>query len=125
MEQINDLNSNSDENYGSLWDKNRVSACCKLLTKDTYNEIVSDFFEKNNRINFLVDAINSELTSIIIKECHSLMGASSMIGLIGFNDIIDAIQKSSIKQMPLNKIKIIKTLNDLLKEAKNQFLKLT
>jgi hypothetical protein len=48
-----------------------------------------------------------------------------MIGLIGFNDIIDAIQKSSIKQIPLNKIKIIRTLNDLLKEAKNQFLKLT
>jgi hypothetical protein len=48
-----------------------------------------------------------------------------MIGLIAFNEIIDTIQKSSIKQIPLNKIKIIRTLNDLLRESKNQFLKLT
>ena len=125
MVQINDLNSNSDENYGNLWDKNRVSACCKLLSKDTYNKITLDFFEKNNRINVLVDAINSEQTSIIIKECHSLKGASAMIGLIGFNNIINDIQESSIKQIPLKKIEIIQTLNNLLRESKNQFLKLT
>ncbi len=48
-----------------------------------------------------------------------------MIGLIAFNDIIETIEKYFIKQSPLNKIEIIRTLNDLLREAKNQFLKLT
>ena len=125
MEQISDLNSNSDDNYEKLWDKNRVTDCCKLLSKDAYNKIVIDFFEKNNRINILIKAINAEQTSIIIKECHSLKGASSMIGLIAFNNIIDTIEKSCVKKSILNKNEIIKTLNDLLKEAKNQFLKIT
>ena len=125
MVQINDLNSNSDDNNQKLWDMNRVSDCCKLLSKDTYNEIALDFFEKNNRIDVLINAINSEQTPIIIKECHSLKGASAMIGLIAFNDIIDVIQKYSMKQIPLNKIEITRTLNDLLRESKNQFLKLT
>jgi hypothetical protein len=48
-----------------------------------------------------------------------------MIGLIGFNNIINDIQESSIKQIPLKKIEIIQTLNNLLRESKNQFLKLT
>jgi HPt (histidine-containing phosphotransfer) domain-containing protein len=125
MVQISDLNSNSDDNYEKLWDKNRVTDCCKLLSKDAYNKIVIDFFEKNNRINILIKAINAEQTSIIIKECHSLKGASSMIGLIAFNNIIDTIEKSCVKKSILNKNEIIKTLNDLLKEAKNQFLKIT
>uniref|UniRef100_UPI0040479A18 Hpt domain-containing protein n=1 Tax=Polynucleobacter sp. TaxID=2029855 RepID=UPI0040479A18 len=119
------MNSNSDDNYEKLWDKNRVADCCKLLSKDAYKKIVVDFFEKNNRIDFLIEAINNEQISKITKECHSLKGASSMIGLIAFNDIIETIEKSFIKQSPLNKIEIIRTLNDLLTEAKNQFLKLT
>jgi HPt (histidine-containing phosphotransfer) domain-containing protein len=125
MRQINSLNSNSDDNHEKLWDMNRVTDCCKLLSKDAYIQIALDFFEKNNRIDILIEAINSEQTPIIIKECHSLKGASAMIGLIAFNEIIETIQKSSIKQIPLNKIKIIRTLNDLLRESKNQFLKLT
>jgi HPt (histidine-containing phosphotransfer) domain-containing protein len=125
MVQISALNSNSDDNHEKLWDKNRVSDCCKLLSKDAYNKIVVAFFEKNNRIDILIEAINAEQTSIIIKECHSLKGASSMIGLIAFNNIIDTIEKSCVKQSILNKNEIIKTLNDLLREAKNQFLKLT
>ena len=125
MVQISALNSNSDDNYEKLWDKNRVADCCKLLSKDAYKKIVVDFFEKNNRIDFLIEAINNEQISMITKECHSLKGASSMIGLIAFNDIIETIEKSFIKQSPLNKIEIIRTLNDLIREAKNQFLKLT
>jgi chemotaxis protein histidine kinase CheA len=81
--------------------------------------------QKNNRIDILIEAINSEQMPIIIKECHSLKGASAMIGLIAFNDIIDTIEKSFMKQIPLEKTEIIRTLNDLLREAKNQFLKIT
>ena len=125
MVQINTLNSISDVNNQKLWDMNRVTDCSNLLPKDAYNKIVLDFFEKDNRIDVLIETINSDQTPLIIKECHSLKGASAMIGLIAFNDIIDTIEKSSMKQIPLNKIEIIRTLNDLLSEAKNQFLKLT
>jgi hypothetical protein len=125
MVQITALNSNSDDNYEKLWDINRVTDCCKLLSRDTYIKIALDFFEKDNRIDILIEAINGEQAPIIIKECHSLKGASEMIGLIAFNNIIDTIEKSCVKQSILNKNEIIKTLNDLLKEAKNQFLKIT
>jgi|LauGreDrversion4_2_1035121.scaffolds.fasta_scaffold78193_4 chemotaxis protein histidine kinase CheA len=125
MVQKNALNSNSDSNHEQLWDMNRVTDCCKLLSRDAYNKIAIDFFEKNNRIDILIEAINSEQMPIIIKECHSLKGASAMIGLIAFNDIIDTIEKSFMKQIPLEKTEIIRTLNDLLREAKNQFLKIT
>jgi len=117
--------TNTDPNDKKLWNEVQVLSCYKFMSKEEYRKIVLDFFEKNNRIDILIEAINSEQISIIIKECHSLKGASAMIGLIAFNEILDTIQKSSIKQIPLNKIKIIRTLNDLLRESKNQFLKLT
>jgi hypothetical protein len=48
-----------------------------------------------------------------------------MIGLVAFNDIIDTIEQSSKNQSLLNKNEITVTLNKLLRESKNQFLKLT
>lgn len=117
--------SNNDENYRKLWDEERVQSCCKVLTEEAYKKIVLDFFEKNNRIDRLIEAINSEQTKLILKECHSLRGASSMIGLIAFDDLIDTIEQSIKKQSQLNKIKIINMLNDLLRDAQNHFLKLT
>jgi hypothetical protein len=48
-----------------------------------------------------------------------------MIGLVAFNDIIDTIEQSFKNQSLLNKNEIIGTLNKLLRESKNQFLKLT
>lgn len=115
----------SDSNSGKLWDKERVRNFCKVLSEDVYKKITTDFFEKNNRISILIEAINNEETILILKECHSLRGASTMIGLVAFNDIIDTIEQSSKNQNILNKNEIIETLNKLLRESKNQFLKLT
>lgn len=117
--------TDTDLNDKKLWNEVQVLSCYKLMSKDDYKKIVSDFFEKNNRIDILSGAINNEQTSIIILECHALKGASSIIGLTAFNDIIDTIEESCKNQNPLNKIEIINKLNDLLIEAKNQFLKLT
>jgi hypothetical protein len=117
--------SSTSENHRKLWDEERVRSCCKVLTEETYQKIVFDFFEKNNRIDKLIEAINRNQTNLILKECHSLRGASSMIGLIAFNDLIDTIEQSLKKQNQLNKIKIINMLNDLLRDAQNHFLKLT
>jgi hypothetical protein len=108
-----------------LWDEERVRNFCKVLSEDVYKKITTDFFEKNNRIDILTEAINSEQTTLILNECHSLRGASTMIGLIAFNDIIDTIENLSKNQGLLNKSEIISTLNELLRESKNQFLKLT
>lgn len=116
---------NTDQNDKKLWNEVQVLSCYKLMSKDEYRKIVLDFFEKNNRIDILSGAINNEQTSIIILECHALKGASSIIGLAAFNDIIDTIEETCKKQNPLNKIEIINKLNDLLIEAKSQFLKLT
>lgn len=117
--------TDTDLNDKKLWNEVQVLSCYKLMSKDEYRKIVLDFFEKSNRIDILSGAINNEQTSIIILECHALKGASSMIGLAAFNDIIDTIEETCKKQSPLNKIEIINKLNDLLIEAKNQFLKLT
>ena len=117
--------SKSDSNSRKLWDKERVRNFCKVLSEDVYKKITTDFFEKNNRIDILIEAINSDQTELILKECHSLRGASTMIGLVAFNDIIDTIEQSSKNQSLLNKNEIIGTLNKLLRESKNQFLKLT
>lgn len=119
------FHSKSDSNSRKLWDKERVRNFCKVLSEDVYKKITTDFFEKNNRIDILIEAINSDQTELILKECHSLRGASTMIGLVAFNDIIDTIEQSSKNQSLLNKNEIIGTLNKLLRESKNQFLKLT
>jgi chemotaxis protein histidine kinase CheA len=119
------FHSKSDSNSRKLWDKERVRNFCKVLSEDVYKKITTDFFEKNNRIDILIEAINSDQTKLILKECHSLRGASTMIGLVAFNDIIDTIEQSSKNQSLLNKNEIIGTLNKLLRESKNQFLKLT
>jgi hypothetical protein len=116
--------TNADLNYKKLWDESQVLSCYRLMSKIDYTKIVFDFFEKNHRIDILSAAIDNEQTSMILLECHSLRGASSMIGLVAFNDIINTIEQSCKKQSPLNKIEIISKLNDLLMEAKNQFLKL-
>lgn len=117
--------TNPDLNYKKLWDEAQVLSCYRLMSKNDYTKIVFDFFEKNHRIDILSAAIDNEQTSMILLECHSLRGASSMIGLVAFNDVIDTIEQSCKEQSPLNKIEIISKLNDLLIEAKNQFLKLT
>jgi hypothetical protein len=117
--------SKTDSNPRKLWDEERVRNFCKVLSEDVYKKITTDFFEKNSRIDILIEAINGEHTELILKECHSLRGASTMIGLVAFNDIIDTIEQSSKNQSLLNKNEIIDTLNKLLRESKNQFLKLT
>jgi hypothetical protein len=119
------IHSNTGSNHKKLWDEERILNFCKVLSEDVYIKITTDFFEKNNRIDILIEAINSEETILILKECHALRGSSTMIGLVAFNDIIDTIEQSSKKQRPLNKSEIISTINELLKESKNQFLKLT
>lgn len=119
------FHSKTDTNLRKLWDEERVRNFCKVLSEDVYKKITTDFFEKNNRIDILTEAINSEQTTLILNECHSLRGASTMIGLIAFNDIIDTIENLSKNQSLLNKSEIIRTLNELLRESKNQFLKLT
>lgn len=117
--------TNADLSNMKLWNEVQVLSCYKLMSKDDYKKIVFDFFEKNNRIDVLSAAISNEQTPIIFLECHALRGATSMIGLIAFNDIIDTIEQSYKEQRPLSKIEVISQLNDLLIEAKNQFLKLT
>ena len=119
------FHSKTDTKLRKLWDEERVRNFCKVLSEDVYKKITTDFFEKNNRIDILIEAINSGQTELILKECHSLRGASTMIGLVAFNDIIDTIEQSSKNQSLLNKSEIIGTLNKLLRESKNQFLKLT
>ena len=119
------FHSKTNANLMKLWDEERVRNFCKVLSEDVYKKITTDFFEKNNRIDILTEAINSEQTTLILNECHSLRGASTMIGLIAFNDIIDTIENLSKNQGLLNKSEIISKLNELLRESKNQFLKLT
>jgi HPt (histidine-containing phosphotransfer) domain-containing protein len=122
---MNTFHSKTGSNPRKLWDEDRVRNFCKVLSEDVYKKITTEFFEKNNRIDILIEAIKSEQTEIILKECHSLRGASTMIGLVAFNDIIDTIEQSSKNQSLLNKNEIIDTLNKLIRESKNQFLKLT
>jgi hypothetical protein len=125
MIQIKKFESKTDQILRKLWDEDHVQNCYRVLSEHTYKKIVSDFFKKNNRIDILTEAINSEKTAIILKECHSLRGASSMIGLIAFNDIIDSIEQSSSNQKQLKKSEVINALNDLLTDAQEHFLKIT
>ncbi len=108
---------------GELWDADRVMSCCLLLSKSSYHKIVVDFFEKNHRVDFLVKALENEKSSAILQECHSLKGASSMIGLIGFNDLIELIEQSVSKQDFINKQEMIECLKNILNRSKDTFYK--
>lgn len=119
------FDSKTDPILRKLWNEEHVHNCYRVLSEDAYKEIVLDFFNKNNRIDILTEAINSEQTEIILKECHALRGASSMIGLIAFNEIIDTIEQSTNNQNILKKKEIISTLNNLLTDAQEYFLKIT
>lgn len=112
--QTKKLNLPQTRNDDQLWDEDRVMSCCLLLSKSSYQKIVVDFFEKNHRIDFLVKAIEDEKSPEILQECHSLRGATSMIGLIGFNDLLKSIEQSAKRADFLNKKEMIEELKNIL-----------
>jgi HPt (histidine-containing phosphotransfer) domain-containing protein len=123
MIQIKKIKSSSEKSYEELWDKVRVMNCGKKLSNNSYHQIVTDFFEKNHRIDFLIKAIDEEKSSVILQECHSLKGASSMIGLIGFNDLIESIEQCVSKKEFFNKNALIENLKNILNISKETFFK--
>lgn len=121
--QTKKFNLTLTTNDAELWDEDRVMSCCLLLSKKTYQKIVVDFFEKNHRIDFLVKAIEDEQSTVILEECHSLRGATSMIGLIGFNNLLESIEQSANREDFFNKKEIIKDLKNILHTSKIFFYK--
>lgn len=109
--------------HNELWDKNKVQQCRIFLDDETYKRIVADFFEKNNRVDVLLEAIKNSDKALILRECHSLKGATSMIGLIAFNEVINVIEQSLRSEIPLDAEMITNALNQLLKISEKTFLK--
>jgi HPt (histidine-containing phosphotransfer) domain-containing protein len=123
MMQTKKLNLSATKNDDGLWDDDRVMSCCLLISKSSYQKIVVDFFEKNHRVDFLITALEDEKSSAILQECHALKGASSMIGLIGFNKIIESIEQSANREDFLNKKEMIENLKNILNRSKARFYK--
>jgi hypothetical protein len=123
MMQTKKLNLSATKNDDGLWDDDRVMSCCLLISKSSYQKIVVDFFEKNHRIDFLIKALEDEKSSVILQECHALKGATSMIGLIGFNGLLESIEQSADREDFLNKKEIIENLKNILNRSKAKFYK--
>lgn len=121
--QTKKLNLSPTKNDDGLWDDDRVMSCCLLISKSSYHKIVVDFFEKNHRVNFLTKALEDENSSVILQECHALKGATSMIGLIGFNGLLESIEQSANKEDFLNKKELIENLKNILNRSKARFYK--
>ncbi len=121
--QTKKLNLSATKNDDGLWDDDRVMSCCLLISKSSYQKIVVDFFEKNHRIDFLIKALEDEKSSVILQECHALKGATSMIGLIGFNGLLESIEQSADREDFLNKKEIIENLKNILNRSKAKFYK--
>jgi HPt (histidine-containing phosphotransfer) domain-containing protein len=117
------LNLSATKNNDGLWDDDRVMSCCLLISKSSYQKIVVDFFEKNHRVDFLIKALEDEKSSVILQECHALKGATSMIGLIGFNGLLESIEQSADREDFLNKKEIIENLKNILNRSKAKFYK--
>ncbi len=121
--QTKKLNLSPTKNDDGLWDDDRVMSCCLLISKSSYHKIVVDFFEKNHRVEFLIKALEDEKSSVILQECHALKGATSMIGLIGFNGLIESIEQSANREYFLNKLEMIENLKNILDRSKARFYK--
>ena len=121
--QTKKLNLSPTKNEDGLWDDDRVMSCCLLISKSSYQKIVVDFFEKNHRIDFLVKALEDENSSVILQECHALKGATSMIGLTGFNGLIESVEQSVKRNNFLNKKEMIENLKNILNRSKAKFYK--
>ena len=121
--QTKKLNLSPTKYDDGLWDDDRVMSCCLLISKSSYQKIVVDFFEKNHRVEFLVKALEDENSFVILQECHALKGATSMIGLIGFNVLIESIEQSVNRNDFLNKKKMIENLKNILNRSKARFYK--
>jgi HPt (histidine-containing phosphotransfer) domain-containing protein len=123
MMQTKKLNLSATKNDDGLWDDDRVMSCCLLISKSSYHKIVVDFFEKNHRVDFLIKALEDENSSVILQECHALKGATSMIGLTGFNGLLESIEQSADREDFLNKKEIIENLKNILNRSKAKFYK--
>ena len=121
--QTKKLNLSATKNDDGLWDDDRVMSCCLLISKSSYQKIVVDFFEKNHRVDFLIKALEDEKSSVILQECHALKGATAMIGLIGFNGLLESIEQSADREDFLNKKEIIENLKNILNRSKAKFYK--
>lgn len=121
--QTKKTNLSPTKDPGELWDADRVMSCCQLISKSSYYKIVVDFFEKNHRVDFLVKALEDENASAILQECHALRGATSMIGLTGFNGLLESIEQSANREYFLNKLEMIENLKNILDRSKARFYK--
>lgn len=121
--QTKKLDLSATKNDDGLWDDDRVMSCCLLISKSSYQKIVVDFFEKNHRVDFLIKALEDEKSSVILQECHALKGATSMIGLIGFNGLLESIEQSADREDFFNKKEIIENLKNILNRSKAKFYK--